>query len=326
MSTQHCRRASDELQGDGRMLSLVTRVLVPLVVGLAFVGPPRQVAGQSTVILNDTFANGTRTIQNLPTSSQWFYGGAGTLTVVQPSGPMRADLTVGGTSSASWTTYFAPVGSPLALTNAGDSLKVTWEFTLDGVGAANTSQNFRLAVVQTPSGDRVSTDSPPGSAAYAGYGMFMNMGLTTLGNSNPFQLMERATPTASSALLSSGGSWTPLANGGTSGRAGFANAVPYTYSMELTKNLTGGLDITSRLSGGSLNDTGLESVTYTDATPNSLTFDTFSIRPSSATGAAQIFDTRLVKVEYTSAVPEPAAMLLPGLAVGWLLVQHRLRR
>jgi len=281
--------------------------------------------GQLTTILDENFSDGERVTQNLPSSSQWFRGGAGTLDVVQPTGPLRGDLGAGGTSSGSWTTYFAPSGSPVTLVNAGDYVKLTWQVTLGTVGAANTSQNFRLAIVNTPTAARLTADGSPGSSTYAGYGMFMNMGLSPLGNSSPFQLMERSAPGTSSALLSAGGSWTGLANGATAGNAGYADGVLYTYIMQLTLNGSGGLDILSSMSGGTLNNSGTASISFTDPTPNSLSFDTFSLRPSSATGAAQIFDTSLLKVELFQ-VPEPTSFALVGLGVLGLTLAHRRQR
>lgn len=279
----------------------------------------------AATIVDDTFLDGSRGQQNLPTESQWFKGGAGTLDVVAPGGPLRGDLGAGGSSSASWTTYFASSGSPLTLANTGDNLKVTWQFSLTGIGAQNNSQNFRLALVNSPESARLSADGSPGNAAYAGYGMFMNLA-PALGNSNPFQLMERVDSATESALLSAGASWTGLANGATTGNTGYAEDTLYTLTLSLTLNSLGGLDIESIMSGGDLNGSGSASISYTDASPNSLSFDTFSIRPSNATGAAQIFDTSRFKVEFV-AVPEPSMIALLGIGfVGLILNSVRKRR
>jgi hypothetical protein len=181
-----------------------------------------------------------------------------------------------------------------------------------------------MAIVNTPPAARLAADGSPGSSTYAGYGMFMNMG-TMLGASNPFQLMERAAPGTSSALLSASASWTGLANGATSGSTGYADGVLYTYIMQLTLNGGGGLDIVTSMSGGSLNNSGTASILFTDATPNSLSFDTFSLRPSNATGAAQIFDTSLLRVELFQ-VPEPGTFALVGVGLLGLACAHRRQR
>jgi hypothetical protein len=95
--------------------------------------------------------------------------------------------------------------------------------------------------------------------------------------------------------------------------------------LELIRNELGGLDITSQMSGGSLNGTGTALVEYTDTTPNSFAFDTFTIRPSSATGAAQIFDTTGFTVAITL-VPEPTTFALVGLGIFGLAAMHRRNR
>jgi pectate lyase len=282
------------------------------------------VPSHATVLVNDTWLDGTRTDPASPAYSEngtdtdadgdlesaWFKGGAGTLAPVGAGGPLRGDLGAGGTSSGSWTAYFTPEASPITLSGAGDALKLTWTFTLTGVNTNNTSQNFRLAVVDSPSAARVATDASPGSSTYAGYGMMMNMG-QTLNHSTPFQLVERAAPATSSALLSSAGSWTGLGNGAASGATGYADGTPYTFVMTLTLNASGGLDINSTMSGGSLNGTGSATVSLTDATPNSLVFDTFSLRPSGATTTAQIFDTTRLKVEFIPGSSPPSIDLDP---------------
>src|SRR5262249_49133378 len=154
---------------------------------------------------------------------------------------------------------------------------------------SDTSQNFRLAVTDTPSAARVSTDAAPGTAAYTGYAMFMNMA-TTFGRTTSFVLDERTNPgpAGSGAFLGTSSDWTQDANSSaTTGQTGYASGTQYTFVMSLTRNASNGLDITSTMSGGNIGNTGSISVSFTDATPNSstvgggFTFDTFGIRPSS---------------------------------------------
>ena len=52
------------------------------------------------------------------------------------------------------------------------------------------------------------------------------------------------------------------------------------------------------MTGGSLNNVGSAALTFTDPTPNTFTFDTFGVRPSSATDSATNFDSTLFKVEF----------------------------
>jgi pectate lyase len=279
------------------------------------------VPGRATVLVSNVWNTGVRTYPayndpNSPYSemgvdynssgdfeSAWFNAG-GTLT---PSvGHLIGTLPSNGTSSASWTTYFTTESSPVTLAGTGDQLKITWVFTPSGVNSSSTSSSgFRLAVVDSPSASRLTSDNSPGSSTYAGYGMFMNMA-TTLGSSSSFQLMERSAQGTSSAFLSSSGSWTTLTNGAGSGKTGYASGTQYTFVMTFSRNASSGLDITATMMGGSLNTTGSLSVAYSDSTPNNFTFDTFGLRPSSANDSATSFDITLFKVEFISGATPPA--------------------
>jgi hypothetical protein len=289
---------------------------------------------QAAIIVNDTWIDGTDDDPASPVYSEngldtdadgdiesaWFQGGDGTLNPVGTGGPLRGQFSSPTSgSSASWTSYFTAEGSELNLANDGDSIKVTWVFSVSGINASNTSQNFRLAVVNTPSPVRLAANGAPAGGAYTGYGMFMNMA-PTLGNSNPFRLMERAV--ANGALLGTSGDWAPLGNGAATGNAGYANGVNYTYEMSLTRN-GAGIDIVSTMTGGNLNNAGFATVSVTDASPDGFLFDTFSIRPSGATTTAEIFNTSLFKVEFTP-VPEPTSLGLLGLSA--LAMAFRRRR
>lgn len=267
--------------------------------------------GYSAILVNDTWQDGTRTDPAAPTYSEngtdsdadgdlesaWFNTGA---TMTASTGHL---VTTVGTGSASWTTYFTPEGSEISLSGPGDAMKLTWVFTPTGVATSGTSQNFRLAIVNAPSGSRLTADGSPASAAYTGYAMFMNMA-TTLGNSRPFNLMGRNV--ASSDLLSTSGNWAPLTNGATSGNHGYDSGTPYTFAITMTRNAAGGLEIAATMSGGTLNGSGTASLTYTDAAPSSFSFDTFAVRPSGSASTASQFDTALFKAEFIPGATPPS--------------------
>lgn len=308
------------------------RLLVCLTLVAAFGLASSAYAG---VLVYDTWLDGTRTDPASPTYSEfgvdadfdgnlesaWFRGGSGVFDPVGAGGPLR--LTQGSTSSSSLTTYFTPEGSEVALANAGDSLKLTWAFTVSGTVGANTSQGLRLALVDSPSASRVTGNASPGNAAYTGYGMFLNIN-TAFSHSRPFELMERNP--GDLALLSSSSAWTGLISDGTSGNTGYAAGSSYTFLMTLTRTALGELAIAASMTGGSLNGVGLLSVAYTDSTPNggSFAFDTFQFRPDGNDVAYDVFDTTLFKVEFTP-IPEPSAFALAGLAVGLFAWRRRNR-
>ena len=258
--------------------------------------------------------------------SAWFQGGDGTLDPTAAGGPLHAAFTdpINGNSSATWTTYFTPEGDEVNLSQPGDSLKVTWVFTPTGVNTSNTSQNFRLALVDSPSAARIVANGSPGSSTYTGYGIFANMG-QTLGNSNPFQLREHDN---SGALLSGSGDWLALANGATSGNTGYASGTEYTFMATITRTALSQLQVDVTMTGGSLDGDGSASVSFLDATPNggSFKFDTLAIRPSGATTTAASFNTRLFRVEAPRIVPEPATLGLLSLGGMTLLGMVKRRR
>jgi hypothetical protein len=266
-------------------------------------------AENNGVIGNDADADGD-------IESAWFQGGGGTLDPVAANGPLRGTVL---TSSSSWTTFFTQEATPVQLATAGDSIKVTWTFRLTTINAANTSQGFNLALVDSPEGSRLTANGSTIDGAYRGYRISGNMG-QTLGNSNPFQLRRRST--SSGNLLATGSNWIALGNGATSGNDGYDENTDYTLTWQITRRADNGLDIDAKIVGGTLDTDGTAQVTFTDATPvgddpitgpfGSYTYDTFAIRPSSGgqTGGltADIFDTSLFKVEFTTSAVTPGVL------------------
>jgi hypothetical protein len=309
-----------------------------LIALLGLVVRPFEVTG--AIIVNDTWLDGTDTDPASPLYSEfgvdsdldnnlesvWYQGGVGSLDPIAAGGPERGNMTAGGASSASWTTYFTPEATPVSLLNAGDQMKLIWSFQLTNVNTSNTSQNFRLAVIDSPSASRISANGTPAAAAYTGYGTFANMG-QTLGNANPFQLRERVV--GSGDVLGTGGNWgangvanAGLANGATSGATGYVAGTLYTYTMTFTRTALGELQVDASMVGGLLNNTGTASVSVVDPSPNGFVFDTFQVRPSGATTTAELFDTTLFRVEFNP-VPEPTSLSVLGLSAAALVMLRR---
>jgi hypothetical protein len=283
--------------------------------------------------VQDTWGDGDRTTPAAPTYSEngvdgdndldlesaWYNGGAGSVMTASP-GNLRLDP---ADSSASWTTHFAPDGTPVTLLDPDDFIRVTWRFRTGDVNVSNTSQNFRAALVHTISGSFLTTDDAPPEAPYFGYAMFGNMGETT-GNTNSFQLRQRS---VNGDLLSTSGNWEALANGLGSGAIGYADNTEYTFTWTITRTPASELNILMTMAGGNIGGTGSVSVNFTDTTPTSFSYHTFSLRPSNQGTTATFFDTSLFMVEhnYTRLVPEPATALM-GLAGGLFVCQLRRRR
>lgn len=291
---------------------------------------------QAGIIVNDTWQDADRTDPASPVYSEngvdsdadgdiesaWFRSGTGSSTTMSPGHMIHAGGTGG---SMSLTTYFSP--TTVTLNNIGDQLSLTWVFTPSGVTTTSTgNQDMRLAIVD--SGTRISTDVTPANQVYTGYGIFFNMRAGTLGNSAAMRVMEWAVAGGANNLLSTGGAWatdaTAAAVVGTT--PGFTSGNTYTLFWSITKTATGA-DIYQSItdSGGTLDGDGVLDLSYSDATAQALSFDTFALRPQTPELTATSFDTTRFTVEFNS-VPEPGVATLVGLGIFGLIASRRSRR
>src|SRR5688500_12015596 len=111
-----------------------------LIAGMALLALSLGSGARAAVLVNDTCQDGTDSDPAAPTDTErgvdgdgdldqasvWFQGGVSSREPVAAGGPLRGNMTAGGTSSATWTTYFTPEGTPVTL-NQGDKLTVTWQ-------------------------------------------------------------------------------------------------------------------------------------------------------------------------------------------------------
>jgi len=281
----------------------------------------------ATDLVNDTWKDQTRTDPASPVYSEqgfdadmdgnlesaWYLSNGGSLI---PNGASPGDYilrTPQPSGSMGMTTYFTS-NAPVMLSAAGEKLRVTWKFIPSGTATDNnTSQNFRLCVVDTDEAAlaRRTSDGQPGTGVYPGYAMFMNA-TTNLGGGY-FQLRSRD-ETVTNAFLSSSGAWTTRENDqtGSAGIEGWIDFTEYTYVFEATLLSGGSLEIKSTVTGANIGGAGQLSLTYTDAAPATLAFDTFAVRPSNNTQTFTNLDTTLFKVEYIPAGCIPTAFNVTG--------------
>jgi pectate lyase len=261
---------------------------------------------RATVILDDTFADGTRNNQNLPTDSAWYVSSSSSWTT--SAGAMSLAM---GSGAVLGVTYFgANSSSPISL-SVGDTLTASIKFTFSGVAAANTSGGFRIGIFDFADSSLspkwatadLSGNSGQGTGVQ-GYGLFQTMG-TTFNNTSPTDIRKR-TVISDTSLFGTASDYTSLATGpgSTNGFAGFISGAQYQLQISLERVASGSLTITATWQNVTNGATLTTSVTDTGAT--NFNFDGIGFRPSGSSSSATTITFNEVKVDYTSAGAPPS--------------------
>lgn len=277
------------------------------------------------VLLDDSWADGSRTETALPNESAVWAGHPDEVTVSPGSLQYGS---VGYTSSHKLWTYFAGDGSP-ATVGVGQKLVATIDFIPRGL-YISSSENFRMGLYHDPTDSQVWSDTNDDGGGSGdpwtdstGYGIRVT--LSSGAGDNP-QVGKRVDMTNTSLLGSSGAySW----DSGGDDVEYMVDDTLYTAQMVLDYVAANQMVVTWTLSdaGGiltqhSLTDDGtnhIDPVTL-NPTPIYTDFDHLFFRFSSAAGTADVIDFQNFKVEL---IPEPATMILLGLGG---LVSLRKRR
>jgi hypothetical protein len=255
----------------------------------------------AALILDDTWADGTRNNTSLPTDAAWYYSSnSGALTAA--TGSMT--LTI-GTSAVLAVSYFTTNPASRVQLMVGDTLLTTITFTFSGVAAENTSEGFRLGIYEFGS-NRVSADfSGSGSqgAGVQGYALFQNMG-ATFDKTTPMDIRVRTNVTDTS-LLGTTSDYKSLGTGpgSTNKFGGFANGTTYTLQYAFQRTASNVMAITVSWLDATNGATLLTSVTDNSAT--NFDFDGIGIRPQLASQAATNTIFQEIKVEYIPANAPP---------------------
>ena len=256
--------------------------------------------GEAVVLLDDTWAAGTRTAQNLPEQSAWFASSTERLTAA--SGELAGVM---DGSSRLWMTYFTDA-APVQLAE-GDRLRVELEFVAEDINTGNENRGLRIGLFNYANGTRVTEDgissSGANGAGVTGYLLNMNFA-PSFGVENPLQIRRRMGDASAHASndnlmgsVPSGGLYSDTLGqgGGAAGSVGFLNGV--TYFLEIiVENKGGAAEVTYRFS----NSAGWSiEATATDAATPVLAFDALAIRPENELRTAGTIRMRRLLVEVT---------------------------
>jgi pectate lyase len=285
----------------------VTRRIITMLLFTAF-----SLSTSATVLLDDTFADGTRNNQNLPTDSAWYVSSVSSWTTAVNA----MSLTLSGSGAVQGVTYFGANSSSPVQLNVGDTLTATIKFTFNGVNTFNTSQNFRLGIFNfansalspTWATTDLSGNNGLGNGVQ-GYALFQTMG-GTFNNASPMNVQKRTT-LADGALLGSAGDYTSLGNGpgNTSGFPGFISGAQYLLQFSLQRTASTALAISVSWQNVTNGATLTTSVTDTSAT--NFNFDGIALRPSSAASSSTNIIFNEVRIDLISAGAPPSINTQP---------------
>lgn len=255
-------------------------------------------SARAAVVLDDTFADGTRNNQNLPTDAAWYVSSAASVTTA--TGAMTWTM---GSSAILSVSYFGTNSSSPIHLDVGDTLTATIKFTFNGVAALNTSQGFRLGIFdfadstlspKWATADGMSSSSQ--GAGVNGYSLFQNMG-AQFSSASPMDLRVRTNLTSNSLLgTSSDHKSLGVGPGSTNNFSGFANGGQYALRIFLQR-----LDATSLAFSATWQDlaSGATLTTsVTDSPASTFNFDGFGFRPLTAASTATTIVLNEVRVDW----------------------------
>ncbi|HOM60126.1 MAG TPA: DNRLRE domain-containing protein [Anaerohalosphaeraceae bacterium] len=246
------------------------------------------------VLLDDTFADGSRTETNLPTESAVWVSHPASVTTA----PGSLAYTQSTGSQKLWT-YFAPNGSPVSL-GVGDQLIATIVFTPRGALYNTTSKNFRFGLFYDPTDAQFcqdsNTDSGNGQWIDAtGYAVHFPL---SSGPTGANASLGKRVPNLTDSLLGSGTAYPNMSSGGNSIVASLNTT--YTLTLALKRTSESAMEVTFSIAdGGGV----LSAHSITDEAGIYTKFDQLFFRFSKAEGTADILDFHSFKVEYIPAVP-----------------------
>lgn len=267
------------------------------------------------VLLNETWADGSRVETNLPTESAFWVGRPDQVTM----GTGSLAYSVGTSSEKLWT-YFTPNGSPVSL-NVGEKLIATIAFSPEGALYNQTSRNFRFGLFNDPTDDQLLSDTNNDGGGdgrwtdSTGYAVQFSIGETAASTSQ----VGKRTDQTNSSLLGSSGAYAWGSSGGTA--IGCTLGTVYTMTLTLDYQAADLMQVDFAFTGGNVNIAASLTDTGLGGDPIWTDFDQLFFRPSKRDGVADVLNLQSITIEHV--IPEPATMALLGL--GGLLAIRRKR-
>jgi len=268
---------------------------------------------RATTVLDDTFADGTRNNQNLPTDGAWYVSGSSSWTTTTGS----MSVAMSSTAILGVSYFGANSSSPVSLA-VGDTLTASIKFTFSGVAAGNTSGGFKVGLYDfadstlSPKWATADLSSNSGQGTgVAGYALFQSFG-TAFNNSSPMDIRKRTT-TSDTSLLGTSSDYTTLGSGpgNTSGFGGFVAGTQYLLQLSVLRSNATTLVITATWQNVT-NPASVLTWSVVDTGATSFNFDGIGFRPSAASSTASTIAFNEVKVDVTGAGVPPAVSLSPS--------------
>lgn len=264
------------------------------------------IVSSTNLVLDDSWADATRTDSSLPTESAWFANVATSLAA-------KTNVLIGVPDPAStmtWWTYFTSNSAAPVQLKMNDTLRLTLAFTASGINASNSAKGLRVGLFNSTAGLRTLTDGAnPNGVNQTGIMANLNFGQTF---GSGFQFLER-TNLASANLISTTADYSAdstsisTLGGPQAGDAGFSNGVPYVMQLLATRNTNAvALSLTFTSPNGWSNSI---IGTWADTNFFTMAFDTFVFRPALQAQTSTNFTFTEFKVEVVAPnnrPPEPA--------------------
>ena len=257
---------------------------------------PSIVLAASSIVVDDTFANGDSQNQDLANNSLWLFNGRANNVRTDQKGSVTFDVTPAGASSEAFWAYFTDAGSPIVL-GVGDKLSVSVTFSLSGF--QNNGQDVRFGVFDSL-GTRNTTNLTGGQNDSTfindtGYGL----DFYASGAGSPF-VIGRRTVLSNANVFNSFGDFSTIPGSGADGRQPLADNIPYTLTYTIERLTATDTRISASVTGGALSDLKYSAV-ETTSSPNT-SFDYFAFRIGGTNFTNQITFMELL-VQYFPAPP-----------------------